>query len=119
MNHACDNVFARPALSLDEHRNIGSRQFCQAITDGLHRLAVPENDRFGRHLSQRLDKRIETADCHGFFYRARERLDTSIRRAKRRIALGEYLNLSYVIEGYQLTKEPAEKALVIRARSQE
>src|ERR1700722_7182692 len=67
MNHARNNVFARPALPLDQHRNIGAGQFGQAVADGLHGLGESKNDRIRRHLSQRLNKRTYAADCHDFF----------------------------------------------------
>ncbi len=64
MNHARNNVLAGSALSLDEDRNIRACQFCETVADGLHGLRAPEDDRIGRHFSQRLDERAYTAGGH-------------------------------------------------------
>ena len=67
MNHARNDVLPRATFPLDEYRNIGAGQFDKTIADGEHAFGVPENDSLGRHFSQRLYERVDSAGCHGWF----------------------------------------------------
>ncbi len=51
MDHAGDDVFARAALPLDQHRHIGRGHFVQAFPQSLHRLGAAKHHRIGRNFA--------------------------------------------------------------------
>ena len=64
VNHARDDVFARAALALNQHRHVRGGQLGQAVPHRLHSFGATEHNAVGRHLPQRLDKRIHTSGGH-------------------------------------------------------
>ena len=115
MNHARDDVFARSAFALDQNRNVGPSQFREAVAHCLHRFGAAEHDCVGWHFPQRLNERIYTAGCHdGFLPTRGEKVFTTASGEPNRGSPGaDYLKLAYLIEEYQLTKEPDGNTVVI------
>ena len=118
MNEPRNNVFARTALPLDQHRNIGAGQFGQAVADGLHGFGASKNDRIRRHLSQRLNKRAYAADCHDFFLPSGGESSATLQlhpeNQKALLPFGGRLKVIYLIDYYQLTQEIGQRDLSVR-----
>src|SRR5580704_4797304 len=106
MNHARDNVFSCAALALNEHRHIGSSELGEPVAHDLHRVSAAENDVRRRHLPERLHERVDSTSCHVRVLPSGGRPLSCTRRAKGVCTSQLIANLIYVVEQYQLTKEP-------------
>ena len=56
MNQARDDVLARPALALNQDRNIGAGHFVQPLAQRLHRFRSAENNGFRWNLTEGLNQ---------------------------------------------------------------